>query len=131
MIHNESRLLVGDNSGARELLVIRCLGGSNRKFSGVGDLVVAVVKKAIPNAAAAKSKIVTALIVNTKKPFLTEEGNYVSFDANYAIIIKIGEKSYLGTRIFVPIPRWFDKLSFIGDKNIPYKKILSLAPELV
>jgi large subunit ribosomal protein L14 len=131
MIHNESRLLVGDNSGAKELLVIRCLGGSNRKFVGVGDLVVAVVKKAIPNAAAAKSKIVKALIVNTKKSFLSEDGNYISFSANYAIIVEIAGKSYLGTRILVPIPRWFDKLVVIGDKNVPYKKILSLAPELV
>jgi large subunit ribosomal protein L14 len=109
MLQNESRLFVADNSGAKELLVIRCLEGSNRKFSGIGDLVVATVKDAKPLATAGKGKIVTALIVNTRKEFLREDGTSISFSENYAVIVKIGDKNYLGTRIFVPILREFDE----------------------
>ncbi|WNE41501.1 MAG: 50S ribosomal protein L14 [Mycoplasmataceae bacterium] len=123
MLQNESRLLVADNSGAKELLVIRCLGGSNRKFSGIGDLVVATVKKAIPWANVGKGKIVTALIVNTRKGFRRKDGTWIKFSENYAVIVKVGDRPYLGTRIFVPILREFDEWG--------HKKILSLAPEVV
>lgn len=123
MLQNESRLLVADNSGAKELLVIRCLGGSNRKFSRIGDLVVATVKKSIPWATVGKGKVVTALIVNTRKGFTRKDGTTIKFSANYAVIVKVEDKNYLGTRIFVPIIREFDEWG--------HKKILSLAPEIV
>lgn len=123
MLQNESRLLVADNSGAKELLVIRCLGGSNRKFSHIGDLVVCTVKKSIPWANVGKGKIVTALIVNTKKGFRRKDGTLIKFSENYAVIVKVGDRAYMGTRIFVPILREFDEWG--------HKKILSLAPEVV
>lgn len=106
-IQNESRLLVADNSGAKELLVIRCLGGSNRKFSGIGDLVIASVKKAIPHANTKKKQVVLAIIVNDKKGFARPDGSHIKFSKNYAVLIKKEDKQPIGTRIFVPILREF------------------------
>ena len=123
MLSNESRLLVADNSGAKELLIIRCLGGSNRKFSRVGDLVVASVKKATPSATIGKKKIVTAVIVATKYGFVRKDGTKVRSSANYAVIVKVGDRNYSASRIIVPIPREFDEWG--------YKKIISLAPEVI
>lgn len=128
MFQNESILLVADNSGAKKLLVIRCLGGSNRRYSHIGDLVIATVKQAIPNSDnIAKGQIVKALIVSSKKGFSRSEG-LVKFSKNYAVIVGIqkGNKKiepFQATRVFVPILREF------GDWG--YQKILSLAPEIV
>ena len=87
MITNESRLNIVDNSGAKSVLVIRCLGGSNRKFSSIGDRVVVTIKKADPNSGIKKGEVALALIVTTKKPFLRSNGTYISFGANCAVLI--------------------------------------------
>lgn len=123
MLSNESRLLVADNSGAKELLVIRCLGGSNRKFSKVGDIVIASVKKASPLAAVGKKKVVTAVIVATRYGFVRKDGTKIKSSANYAVIIKVGDRNYSASRIIIPVPREFDEWG--------YKKIVSLAPEII
>ena len=88
MIHNESRLKVADNTGAKELLVIRCLGGSNRKTSNIGDVVVCSVKEAAPGGSAKKGQVVKAVIVRTKYGICRENGSYIKFDDNAAVIIK-------------------------------------------
>src|SRR3954464_7183462 len=108
MFQNESRLLVADNSGAKELLIIRCLGGSNCQFSYIGDLVIATVKKADPNANVKKGQVVTALIITSKKGFQRQNGNFVSFSKNYAVLIKKEDRQLIGTRILVPILREFE-----------------------
>src|SRR4051794_10481686 len=119
MFQNESRLLVADNSGAKELLIIRCLGGSNRKFSYIGDRVIATVKKADPHAAnIKKGQVVTALIITSKKGFSRANGNFVGFSKNYAVLIKKEDQQLIGTRILVPILREFEEWG--------YKKLLSL-----
>ena len=123
MLQNESRLLVGDNSGAKELLIIRCLGGSNRKFSGIGDRVVATVKKTNPQATSMKKgQKVLALIVTSRKGFQRENGQVVKFSKNYAILME-KDGQLVGTRILVPILREFDSWG--------YKKLFSLAKEIV
>ena len=122
MIQQQSRLKVADNPGAKELMCIRCLGGSHRKFAGVGDVIVASVKSAIPNGVVKKGDVVKAVIVRTKKPIRRADGSYVRFDENAAVIIR-DDKNPKGTRIFGPIARE------LRDKD--YMKILSLAPEVL
>ena len=122
MIQQQSRLKVADNTGAKELMCIRCLGGSHRKFAGVGDVIVASVKSAIPTGVVKKGDVVKAVIVRTKKPIRRADGSYVRFDENAAVIIR-DDGNPKGTRIFGPIARE------LRDKD--YMKILSLAPEVL
>lgn len=122
MIQQQSRLKVADNTGAKELMCIRCLGGSHRKFAGVGDVIIASVKSAMPNGVVKKGDVVKAVIVRTKKPIRRADGSYVRFDENTAVIIR-DDKNPKGTRIFGPIARE------LRDKD--YMKILSLAPEVL
>ena len=122
MIQQQSKLKVADNTGAKELMCIRCLGGSHRKFAGVGDVIVASVKSAIPNGVVKKGDVVKAVIVRTKKPIKRADGSYVRFDENAAVIIRV-DGNPRGTRIFGPIARE------LRDKD--YMKILSLAPEVL
>ena len=122
MIRNETRLKVADNTGAKELLVIRCLGGSNRKTSTVGDVVVCAVKSATPNGSVKKSDVVKAVIVRTTYPVRRENGTYIKFDDNAAVIIK-DDKTPRGTRIFGPVARE------LRDKQ--FMRIVSLAPEVL
>ena len=104
MIQQQSRLKVADNTGAKELMCIRCLGGSHRKFAGVGDVIVASVKNAIPNGVVKKGDVVKAVIVRTTKPIKRADGSYVRFDENAAVIIR-DDGTPKGTRIFGPIAR--------------------------
>ena len=122
MIQQQSKLKVADNTGAKELMCIRCLGGSHRKFAGVGDVIVASVKSAIPNGVVKKGDVVKAVIVRTKKPIKRADGSYVRFDENAAVIIR-DDGNPRGTRIFGPIARE------LRDKD--YMKIISLAPEVL
>ena len=111
MIQKESRLKVADNSGARELLVIQVMGGSVRRYGTVGDIVTATVKKAAPNSPVKKGTIVKAVIVRTKKEYKREDGSYIRFDDNAAVIIDPASQNPIGTRIFGPVARelrkWF------------------------
>ena len=122
MIHNETRLRVADNTGAKEILVIRCLGGSNRKSCSVGDVIVGTVKSAAPNGTVHKSDVVKAVIVRTKYPVRRENGTYIKFDDNACVIIK-DDKSPVGTRIFGPVAR--------EVRERDYTRIASLAPEVL
>ena len=122
MIQQESRLKVADNCGARELLVIRVLGGSKVKTGNVGDIVVGTVKKATPNGNISKGKVVKAVIVRSKKGIHRPDGSHIKFDENAAVIIK-EDKTPRGTRIFGPVARE------LRDKE--YMKIVSLAPEVL
>jgi len=121
MVHNETRLKVADNSGAKELLVIRCLGGSKRKTARIGDVVVCAVKSAQPNGNVKQGDVVKAVIVRTVYGIRRENGSYLKFDDNAAVIIK-DDKTPVGTRIFGPVARE------LRDKD--YMKIVSLAPEV-
>ncbi|NLA65527.1 MAG: 50S ribosomal protein L14 [Microbacteriaceae bacterium] len=122
MIQQESRLKVADNSGAKELLTIRVLGGSRRRYAGLGDTIVATVKDAIPGGNVKKGDIVKAVIVRTRKSTRRADGSYISFDENAAVILKAdGEPR--GTRIFGPVGRE------LRDKK--FMKIVSLAPEVI
>lgn len=121
MIQQESYLNVADNSGARKLMCIRVLGG-NRRYAGVGDIVIAVVKDALPNMAVKKSDIVRAVIVRTRKGLRRESGMSIRFDDNAAVIIN-AEGNPRGTRVFGPVARE------LRDKN--FTKIVSLAPEVL
>ena len=122
MIQPESRLKVADNSGAREILVIRVLGGSKVKSGNIGDVVVGTVKKAIPNSNTPKGKVVKAVIVRTKHDIKRADGSVIRFDENAAVIIaKDGNPR--GTRVFGPVARE------LRDKN--FMKIVSLAPEVI
>ena len=122
MIQQQTKLKVADNTGAKELMCIRCLGGSHRKYAGVGDVIVASVKSAIPNGVVKKGDVVKAVIVRTKQPIRRPDGSYVRFDENAAVIIR-EDKNPKGTRIFGPIARE------LRDKD--YMKIISLAPEVL
>lgn len=122
MVQQQSRLKVADNTGAKEIMVIRCLGGSYRKYAGVGDVVVASVKSATPGGVVKKGEVVKAVVVRTKKPVRRTDGTYVRFDENAAVIIK-EDNTPKGTRIFGPVARE------LRDKD--YMKILSLAPEVL
>jgi large subunit ribosomal protein L14 len=123
MIQQESRLNVADNSGARELLVIQVVGGTGRKYGGVGDIVVATVKKATPNAQVKKSSVVKAVIVRTKKEFRREDGSYIAFDDNAAVLLDSEGRNPIGTRVFGPVARE------LRDKG--FSRIMSLAPEVL
>ncbi|MGB1251975.1 MAG: 50S ribosomal protein L14 [Candidatus Promineifilaceae bacterium] len=122
MIQVESRVKVADNTGARELLVIKVLGGSRKHYAGVGDVVVASVKKAAPNSAIKKGSIVKAVLVRTKKPYGREDGSSIRFDDNAVVIIN-EDRRPIGTRIFGPVAR---ELRAEG-----FGRILSLAPEVL
>ena len=122
MIQQETRLVVADNTGAKELLVIRVMGSSNKKFARVGDVVVATVKDATPNMTVKKSEVVKAVIVRTKHDIKRADGSVIRFDENAAVIIK-DDGNPKGTRIFGPVARE------LRDKN--FMKIVSLAPEVI
>jgi len=122
MIQNESRLRVADNSGAKELLVIRILGGTSRRYANIGDIVVCAVKDATPGGVVKKSDVVRAVIVRSKTGARRSDGSYVKFDQNAAVIIK-EDKTPVGTRIFGPVARELREKSFM--------KIVSLAPEVL
>lgn len=122
MVQQESRLKVADNTGARELLCIRCVGGSHRRYANIGDVIVASVKSAIPGGIVKKGDVVKAVIVRTKKGVRRQDGSYLKFDENAAVIIK-EDGNPRGTRIFGPVARE------LRDNN--YTKILSLAPEVL
>jgi large subunit ribosomal protein L14 len=123
MIQQESRLKVADNSGAREIMAIRVLGGSTRFYGGIGDIIVASVKSAQPNSAVKKGEVVRAVIVRTTKEFRREDGSYIRFDENAAVILDGTTKSPRGTRIFGPVARELREEGFM--------KIVSLAPEVL
>ena len=122
MIQQESRLVVADNTGAREILCIRVLGGSRRRYASVGDIIVASVKKAIPGAALKKGEVVKAVIVRTAQPYRRPDGSYIRFDENAAVILT-DKNNPRGTRIFGPVARE------LRDKD--FTKIISLAPEVL
>jgi len=121
MIQNESRLVVADNTGARELLVIRVLGGSIRKYGGVGDIVVATVKVASTDGNVKKSEVVKAVIVRTAKEYRRSDGSYIKFDDNAAVLLADDLQNPRGTRVFGPVARELRDKGFV--------KIVSLAPE--
>lgn len=123
MIQQESRLRVADNSGAKEILVIRVTGGSKRYYGGVGDVVVGTVKSAQPHSAVKKSDVVRAVVVRTKKEYRREDGSYIRFDDNAAVILDGVTKNPKGTRIFGPVARELREAGFM--------KIVSLAPEVL
>ncbi len=122
MIQQESYLKVADNTGAKEIHCIRVLGGSKRKFGNIGDVIVASVRKAAPGGTVKKGEVVKAVIVRTKRGIRREDGTYVRFDENAAVIIK-EDKNPRGTRIFGPVAREL--------RERDYMKILSLAPEVI
>lgn len=122
MIQQESRLRVADNTGAKELLCIRVLGGSTRRYAGVGDVIVATVKDATPGGVVKKGDVVKAVVVRTVKGVRRQDGSYIKFDENAAVIIK-EDRNPRGTRIFGPVARE------LREKK--YTKILSLAPEVL
>ena len=122
MIQQESRLKVADNTGAKEILCIRVLGGSKRRYAGVGDIIVASVKDAIPGGNGQKGEIVKAVIVRTAKERRRPDGSYIKFDENAAVIIK-NDNDPRGTRIFGPVGRE------LRDKK--FMRIVSLAPEVL
>ena len=122
MIQEESYLKVADNTGAKEIHCIRVLGGSRRKYGNIGDVIVASVRKAAPGGTVKKGEVVKAVIVRTKRGIRREDGTYVRFDENAAVIIK-EDRNPRGTRIFGPVARE------LRDRE--YMKILSLAPEVI
>ena len=122
MIQQESRLKVADNSGAKELLTIRVLGGSRRRYAGLGDIIVATVKDAIPGGNVKKGDVVKAVVVRSKKQTRRADGSYIKFDENAAVILK-NDGEPRGTRIFGPVGRE------LRDKK--FMKIVSLAPEVI
>ena len=122
MIQQQTRLKVADNTGARELMCIRCLGGAYRKTSNIGDVIVASVKSATPGGVVKKGDVVKAVIVRSKKGLRRPDGSYIKFDENAAVIIK-DDGTPKGTRIFGPVARE------LREKD--YMKILSLAPEVL
>lgn len=122
MIQQETRLTVADNTGAKELLVIRVMGSSNKKFASVGDVVIATVKDATPNMAVKKSEVVRAVIVRTKHDITRADGSVIRFDDNAAVVIN-KDGNPRGTRVFGPVARE------LRDNN--FMKIVSLAPEVI
>lgn len=123
MIQQESRLIACDNSGARQLLCIRVLGGSGRRYAGVGDVIVASVKTANPAGAVKRKSIVKAVVVRTRKPIRRHDGSTIAFDDNAAVVLGDDNKTPRGTRIFGPVPRE------LREKG--YSRIISLAPEVL
>ena len=122
MIQTETRLKVADNSGAREILTIKVLGGSKRKFASIGDVIVASVKQATPGGTVKKGDVVKAVVVRTKSGARRKDGSYIKFDENAAVIIR-DDKTPRGTRIFGPVARELRDGGFM--------KIVSLAPEVL
>ncbi|WP_298226561.1 50S ribosomal protein L14 [Gryllotalpicola sp.] len=122
MIQQETRLRVADNTGAKELLTIRVMGGSSRRYAGLGDIIVATVKDAIPGGNVKKGEVVKAVVVRTVKETRRSDGSYIKFDENAAVIIK-NDGDPRGTRIFGPVGRE------LRDKK--FMKIISLAPEVL
>ncbi|MGH8927648.1 MAG: 50S ribosomal protein L14 [Acidimicrobiia bacterium] len=122
MIQQESRLKVADNSGAREVLCIRVLGGSTRRYAGIGDVIVAAVKDAIPGGTVKKGEVVKAVVVRTRKAARRSDGTYIRFDDNACVIIDANRQPR-GTRIFGPVARE------LRDKR--FMRIVSLAPEVL
>ena len=123
MIQQESRLIVADNSGARQLLCIRVLGGSGRRYARVGDVIVASVKSANPAGNVKKKTIVKAVIVRTQNPIKRKDGSLIKFDDNAAVLLAEDDRSPRGTRIFGPVPREL--------RERGYSRIISLAPEVL
>lgn len=123
MIQQESRVKVADNTGAREVLVIRVLGGSKRRYGSIGDVIVGTVKAATPHGSVSKSDIVYAVIVRTSKEYRRDDGSYIRFDDNAAVILDSDRKNPKGTRIFGPVAREL--------RERGYMKIVSLAPEVL
>ena len=122
MVQQQTILKVADNTGAKEIMCIRCLGGSYRKYAGIGDVIIASVKSAAPSGTVKKGDVVKAVVVRTKKPIRRADGSYLRFDENAAVIIK-DDKTPKGTRIFGPVAREL--------RENDYMKILSLAPEVL
>lgn len=122
MIQQESRLRVADNTGAREILCIRVVGGSTRRYAAVGDIIMATVKQAMPTGAVKKGEVVRAVVVRTKKEYGRADGSYIRFDENAAVILD-EQKNPKGTRIFGPVARE------LRDKG--FMRIVSLAPEVL
>ena len=122
MVQQETRLKVADNTGARELLVIKCLGGSYRKSANIGDIVIGTVKKAIPNSNMKKGKVVKAVIVRSVEGVRRADGSYIKFSDNACVLIK-DDKTPIGTRVLGPVARELREKDFM--------KIVSLAPEVL
>ena len=122
MIQQETRLRVADNTGAREILCIRIAGGSHRRYAGVGDVITATVKQAIPHGTVKKGEVVKAVVVRTRKELGRDDGTYIAFDENAAVLIDQGNNPR-GTRIFGPVARELRERNFM--------KIVSLAPEVL
>ena len=122
MVQQQTRLKVADNTGAKEIMCIRCLGGSHRKYAEIGDVIIASVKSATPGGVVKKGEVVRAVVVRSKKGARRADGSYVKFDENAAVIIR-EDGTPRGTRIFGPVARE------LREKN--YMKILSLAPEVL
>ncbi len=123
MIQISTRLRVADNTGAREIMCIRVMGGSNRKFGGIGDVIIAAVKTAIPTSAIKKGEVVRAVVVRTSKELGRKDGSFIRFDDNAAVIIEADTNNPRGTRIFGPVARELREKGFM--------KIVSLAPEVL
>ncbi|OQY05391.1 MAG: 50S ribosomal protein L14 [Desulfobacteraceae bacterium 4572_123] len=122
MIQAESRLTVADNSGAKEVYCIKVLGGSRRRYAGIGDIIVVSIKEAIPNAKVKKGDVLKAVVVRTKKEIRRRDGSYIRFDENSAVLIGANQEP-VGTRIFGPVARELRGKRFM--------KIISLAPEVL
>lgn len=122
MIQQESRLKIADNSGAKEILCIRVLGGTGRRYAHVGDVIVATVKEANPTGTVKKKSVVKAVVVRTRNQIKRKDGSTISFDDNAAVIIN-DDKTPKGTRVFGPVPREL--------RDLGYAKIISLAPEVL
>jgi len=122
MIQQETRLKVADNTGAKDILCIKVLGGSRKKYARVGDQIIVTVKKAIPGGVVKKGEVSTAVVVRAKKEIKRKDGSYIRFDENAAVLIN-NQKEPLGTRVFGPVARE------LREKN--FMKILSLAPEVI
>ncbi len=122
MIQMQSRLRVADNTGAREIMCINVLGGTRRKYAYVGDIIIASVKRAIPNAGTKKGDVVRAVVIRTAHPYRRPDGSYIKFDENAAVILT-DKNEPKGTRIFGPVAREL--------RDMQYTKIVSLAPEVL
>ena len=123
MIQASTRVKVADNTGARELMCIRVMGGSNRKFAGIGDIIISAVKSAIPTSSIKKGEVVRAVIVRTVKEHGRKDGSYIKFDENAVVIIEADTNNPRGTRIFGPVARELREKGFM--------KIVSLSPEVL
>ncbi len=122
MIQNYTRLKVADNTGARQLMCIRVMGGSNRRYAGIGDIIVCSVKQAIPNSPVKQGEVVRAVVVRTTRPLRRPDGSYIRFDDNAAVLLT-DQSNPRGTRIFGPVARELREKQFM--------KIISLAPEVL